>query len=256
MSGITIKTKEEVDALREGGKNLAHVLKELAKVVKPGVTKLELDYLAEKLIIEGGDEPAFKNYRPDGAKIAFPATLCVSANDDVVHGIPTSEPLKEGDIVGLDLGLKHKGLFTDAAITVGVGKVGRDAQKLMEVTRKSLEVGIKAARAGSYTGDIGYAIESYVNKFGYGIVRDLSGHGVGYKIHEPPYVPNFGEQGDGVLLRPGMVLALEPMINIGGDEIVLGKDNFTYRTRDRSLSAHFEKTIVITHGAAEVLTPW
>ncbi|HEV7423960.1 MAG TPA: type I methionyl aminopeptidase, partial [Candidatus Paceibacterota bacterium] len=211
-----------------------------------------------KLIRDMGDEPAFLNYRPAGAKVPFPASLCVSVNDEVVHGIPnTNRILKEGDIVSLDLGLKHKGLFTDMAITVPVGEVSVGSKMLMEVTEKALQVGIDAAQAGNTVGDIGHAIESFVrsrkeNKFG--IVEVLSGHGVGKAIHEDPYIPNFGKKGTGIKLLPGMVVALEPMLNNGTKNVTIDEDGYTFRTADGKKSAHFEHTILITNGEAEVLT--
>lgn len=253
---ITIKTKEEIDMLREGGKRHAIILHEIAKQALPGVSSVSLNDLANKLIKEGADAPAFLDYKPRGAKRSFPASICVSINDEIVHGIPNENPkiLKEGDIVSLDLGLIHKGLITDMAVTVSVGKVGREIRKLLKVTEKALQVGIKAARGGGYTGDIGFAIQSFVELFGYGIVRELSGHGVGYKIHEDPYVPNFGVKGKGEKLVPGMVIAIEPMINLGSEKIVLDSDGYTYKTADGKVSAHFEHTVLITEGKAEVLT--
>jgi methionyl aminopeptidase len=225
-------------------------------MVRPGVSTKELDTHALKLIKELGDEPAFLNYRPEGAKTPFPASLCVSINDEVVHGIPSQKRiLKEGDIISLDLGLKHKGLFTDMAITVAVGKISASSVRLLEVTKKALEVGISAVRAGNTTGDIGNAIESFVRSQGkYGIVEVLSGHGVGRAIHEDPYIPNFGKAGKGEKLVPGMVVALEPMINIGTKNVTLDEDGYTFRTADGKNSAHFEHTILITEGEAEVLT--
>lgn len=251
---ITIKSEEDIRVLREGGKRLAEILAEVAKAVKPGVKKRELNELAEKLIREGGDEPSFKNYKPDGAQIPFPASLCVSVNEEVVHGIPTDQELKEGDIVGLDLGLIHKRLFTDSAITVAVGKIDERAKKLLKVAKKALAVGIKEAKAGATTGDIGHAIEKFVHPSGFGIVRDLTGHGVGYAVHEPPYVPNFGKAGTGVELKPGMVIAIEIMLTECGENIKVGKDKFAYVTCDNSRSAHFEHTIAITKKGAIVLT--
>ena len=253
--GVTIKTAKEIEILREGGKRLSHVLYEVASKVRAGMTKIEIDKMAEDLIVAGGDVPAFKNYKPSGARVAFPAVLCISVNDEIVHGIPNNYKLKEGDIVGLDLGIKHKGLFTDMAVTVGIGEINKRAKRLMEVTSQALEFGISVAKAGATTGDIGYAIESFVRPYKYGIVRELSGHGVGHKIHEDPYIPNYGKRGTGTKLKPGMVLALEPMINEGDADIILGDDNFTYKTRDGSRSAHFEKTILITEGDPETLTP-
>jgi methionyl aminopeptidase len=251
---ITIKTKEELETLREAGRCLGKILQVVAKSAVPGATPRQLDALAEKLIVDGGDVPAFKNYKPDGAKVAFPATLCVSVNHAIVHGIPTEKPLAEGDIVGLDLGLAHKGLFVDSAVTVAVGTVDEKAQLLLDRTREALEIGIAAARGGAKTGDVGEAIERYVTPFGYGIVRELSGHGVGYKVHEDPFVPNYGKKGTGPVFKPGMVIAIEPMFNEGGDDIKLGADKFTYETADGSRSAHFEHTIIITDGEPEVIT--
>ncbi|MEK9181739.1 MAG: type I methionyl aminopeptidase [Patescibacteria group bacterium] len=255
---IIIKTKEEIEILREGGKRLATILHKVKEKVAPGVSTKDLDTYAFKLIKEGDDEPAFLNYRPAGAKIPFPASLCVSVNDEVVHGIPDSERiLKEGDIVALDLGLKHQGLFTDMALTVSVGMVGEANLKLLEVTEQALQVGINVAQAGNTVGDIGHAIESFVrgrkeNK--YGIVEVLSGHGVGRAIHEDPYIPNFGKKGKGEKLIPGMVVALEPMINLGTKNVMLDEDGYTFRTADGKRSAHFEHTILITADGAEVLT--
>jgi methionyl aminopeptidase len=205
---------------------------------------------------EDGDESAFLNYKPKGARRPFPASLCVSINDEIVHGIPNEHPkiLKEGDIVSIDLGLRHGNLITDHAITVPVGKVSPEAKKLLEVTKKSLEVAIAAAKPGKKTGDIGYAIEKYVRPHGFGIVEELAGHGVGYSVHEDPFVPNFGVPNEGAPLRPGMVLAIEPMLTLGGPNIVVDKDGYTILTEDGTLAAHFEHTIVITEKGAEILT--
>lgn len=253
---IIIKTPEEIEILREGGKHLAAILHKVKEKVVPGVSTKDLDLYAEKLIREMGDTPAFLNYRPEGAKVPFPASLCVSVNDEVVHGIPNKNRiLKEGDIVSLDLGLEHGGLFTDMAITVGVGKINSANKKLLEVTEKALQVAINAAQAGHAVGDIGYAVESFVHSQGkYGIVEVLSGHGVGRAIHEDPYIPNFGKPGKGEKLVPGMVIALEPMLNIGTKNVTLDDDGYTFRTADGKSSAHFEHTILITEEGAEVLT--
>jgi methionyl aminopeptidase len=251
---IIIKTEEEIKILREGGKRLATILAKIAKMVKPGVSTYELDQYAYKLIIEGGDKPAFLNYKPDGATRAYPASLCTSINNEIVHGIPSrSRILKNGDIVSLDLGLNHKGLFTDHAITVPVGKITKKDKQLLEETKKALEIGIWAARGGDTVGDIGNAIESFVHHR-YGIVRELAGHGVGKKVHEDPYIPNYGKAGKGQKLIPGMVVAIEPMLNMGGDSIVSLDDGYTIKTADGSRSAHFEHTILITEGDAEILT--
>ena len=240
--------------MRQAGARLNFILRAVAKAATSGTMTKDLDRLALKLIKEGGDGPAFLNYRPAGAKSAFPASLCVSVNDEVVHGIPGERILNEGDIVGLDLGLKRQNLFVDAAVTVAVGKIDQKAKKLIEITRKALEIGIHEARAGGTIGDIGYAIESFVRPYRYGIVRELAGHGVGYAVHEEPYVPNYGSKGSGPTLKAGMVLAIEPMLNEGGERIKLAKDKFTYKTKDGTRSAHFEHTILITARGAEILT--
>jgi methionyl aminopeptidase len=252
---ILIKTPEEIEILREGGKRLATVLYKVKEIVKPGVSTLELDTHASKLIREMGDYPAFLNYRPEGASFPYPASLCVSVNNEVVHGIPNKERvLKEGDIVSIDLGLKHKGLYTDMAITVPVGIVSNSSIKLMKVTEEALYVGIEIAQGGNRVGDIGHAIESFVRPHKYGIVEILSGHGVGRAIHEDPYVPNFGKAGTGTKLVSGMVIAIEPMLNNGTKNVVLDKDGYTFRTADGKKSAHFEHTILITEGKPEILT--
>jgi len=251
---VIVKNKEQIEIIREGGKILDYVLLKVAKKVKPGVSTLELDEYAHKLILEKGGTPAFLNYKPQGASKAYPASLCVSVNDEIVHGIPSKKKiLKEGDIVSLDLGLKYKGLFTDHAITIPVGKISDEDQKLIDGTKKALEIGIWAAKGGATVGDIGYAIESFVHNR-YGIVRELAGHGVGVEIHEDPYVPNYGKAGKGQKLIPGMIIAIEPMLNIGKDYIISMSDGYTIKTEDGSRSAHFEHTILITEGEAEILT--
>jgi methionyl aminopeptidase len=256
MGVVTLKTKEDIVILREGGRRHAAILAELVSMVRPGLPIAELDVRAMELISEQGDTSAFLNYQPYGASRPFPASLCVSINDEVVHGIPNEgvKILKEGDIVTIDLGLIHKELYTDAAVTVPVGVVSTEAQKLMEVTKKALYAGIKAAKAGKRVGDISAAIELVGRAAGIGIVEELAGHGVGYDVHEDPYVPNYGQAGKGELLKQGMVIAIEPIFNLGSKRIKLDTDGYTYRTADGSLSAHFEHTIVITKGGAEVLT--
>ncbi len=252
---VTIKSKKEIESLREGGRRLARVLDEIALAVQPGISAFKLDVLAERLVRRGGDIPSFLNYKPYGAEKPYPSSLCVSVNDEVVHGPPLERKvLKDGDIVSLDMGLVHDGLFVDSAVTVPVGAIDKTAQNLLAVTREALKRGIREARAGKFTGDIGHAVESFIKPKGLGIVRELAGHGVGYGVHEDPYVPNYGKPGKGVELKSGMVIAVEPMINEGTSKIVLDKDGFTFRTADGKRSAHFEHTVLITDGEPEILT--
>ncbi|MES3030987.1 MAG: type I methionyl aminopeptidase [Patescibacteria group bacterium] len=253
---ITLKTKEDIQILREGGKRHAQILEALRAMVRPGVSARELDLAAREMIAQGGDISAFLDYQPRGAHRPFPAVLCVSVNDEVVHGIPneTEKILKEGDIVTLDLGLIHKGLITDAAITVPVGKVSPELEKLLDTTKKALMQGIKAAKGGAHVGDVGEAIERIALGQKYGVVEELSGHGVGYFVHEDPFIPNYGEAGTGEVLQPGMVIAIEPMFNLGSRHVILDSDGYTYRTKDGKPSAHFEHTILITKGEPEILT--
>jgi len=252
---IIIKTPEEIEIIREGGKRLASVLSKVKEMVKPGISTWDLDQYAQKLIKDMGDYPAFLNYKPDGANTPYPAALCVSVNDEVVHGIPKKDKiLQEGDIVSLDLGLRHKGLYTDMATTVGVGEISNGSKKLLETTEKALMIGIDAAVCGNKIGDIGYAIESFARPHKYGIVEILAGHGVGKAVHEDPYIPNFGKANTGAKLVKGMVIAIEPMLNNGTKNLKLEKDGWTFRTADGKRSAHFEHTILITDGEPEILT--
>ncbi len=250
------KKKEDIAALREGGRRLAGVLGALAKAAVPGATTTNLNELAEKLIRKGGDEPAFLNYMPQGAQRAYPAALCISVNDEVVHGIPQEKPrtLKEGDIVALDLGLTHRGLIVDAAITVPVGKVDAAGKRLITATRRALAAGIAAATHGKVTGDVSFAIGAEIKKSGFVPARDLGGHGVGERVHEEPYIANWGKRGVGTVLVCGMVLALEPIVNEGTSNIRMTSDGYTIKTKDGKRSAHFEHTILITEGEAEILT--
>lgn len=252
---IYIKTPEQIEILREGGKRHAAILEILTAKVVPGVTTGELDALALSLVREGGDEPAFLGYKPAGASYAYPATLCVSVNDEVVHGIPDAKRvLQEGDVVSLDLGLKHKGLFTDAAVTVAVGTIDVKKRELLKVAQASLYKGIDEIKPGARTGDIGHAIEHYIKAYKYGVVRDLAGHGVGIAIHEDPFIPNYGQKGKGTLLKAGMVIAIEPMVNLGTAEVTLDDDDYTFRTADGKASAHFEHTVLVTEDGYEILT--
>ena len=253
-----IKTKkpEEIEIMKEGGKRHAFILSELAKMVAPGISTQILEDKARELIEQGGDKAAFLNYTPRGAKRPYPAALCVSVNNEIVHGIPNENSmiLQEGDVVTLDLGLVHGGLITDSAITVGVGNVSDENKKLMEHCREALYLGIKEAKGGNHVGDIGFAIESFVRPLGYGLSEGLAGHGVGYKVHEDPFVPNEGRPGQGEKLIPGMVIAIEPMITLGSSKITLDKDGYTYKTKDGSNAAHCEHTIVVTEGDPIILT--
>jgi len=252
---IAIKTPEEIKILRDGGKILASILLKVADKAKLGVTTFELDEYAEFLIKEAGGGPAFKNYKTGDDKYPFPSTLCVSINDEVVHGIPAQDRiLKEGDIISLDLGLKWRGLYTDAAITVGVGKISADAEKLLNVTKSALEKGIKVIKEKSAIGDIGFAIQSYVEASGFNVVKKLVGHGVGYAVHEEPEIPNFGKKRSGEILKEGMILAIEPMVCFGSADVVLDKNGWTWKTKDGFLAAHFEHTIAVTKKGCEILT--
>jgi len=252
---IRTKTEKEIEILREGGKKLSFILNEVAKLVKPGVATIELDELAEKMIRDIGGRPSFKNYKTYADAIPFPATLCVSINDEIVHGIPSAKKiLKEGDIVSLDIGMEYKKMFTDMCITVEVGKVGENAQKIMDVCKKALSEGIKTIKEGIRVGDIGFAIQKYVEGEGFGVVRNLVGHGVGHEIHEEPEIPHFGKKGTGVKLKAGMVIAIEPMITEGSYDTKLDDDEWTWRTKDGKLSAQFEHTVVVTKDGAEILT--
>lgn len=253
---ITIKNKKEIGLLREGGKKHALILSKLVHAVLPGVSTEELNALTLSLAKEHGVVPAFLGYTPQGVRRPFPGAVCISINEEVVHGIPNEKPriISEGDIVSIDLGLSCGGMITDAAVTVAVGNIDAESKKLLDVTRRALEAGIKAARGGGHIGDIGFAIEKTIHPSGFSIVPTLAGHGVGYAVHEDPYVPNIGRLGEGEDLKPGMVLAIEPIVNAGDGRIIFSKDGYTTKTADGKRSAHFEHTILITDGEAEVLT--
>ena len=253
---MTITNDTERANLIEAGKRLAVVLDALRVKVVPGVAAQELDDVAERLIRDGGDEPCFLGYTPEGARRPYPATLCVSINDEVVHGIPNESVkiLQEGDIVGLDLGLAHKGVIVDAAITVPVGEVSEEVKKLLAATERALAAGIAQAIPGNHMGDISHAIQKEIEGAGFRVVKELGGHGVGDLVHEEPFIPNFGHPGDGELLSEGMVLALEPISTAGKAAVILAPDGYTYRTKDGSRSAHFEHTILIEKGGARIIT--
>ena len=254
---ITIKTAEDIEKLREGGKRLATIVAETVAMVKPGVMTDELSDYAGRRMRELEGTSAFLNYKPMGAKRPFPSTICLSINDAIVHGIPDEVPvaIEVGDIVTVDAGFIYQGMYTDHAITVAVGTVPKEVEKLLTATREALQSGIKMARAGNRVGDISAAIEAAANDAGLTIVEGVAGHGVGYAVHEDPYVPNEGRSGTGPELKAGMVLAIEPMFCFGDGRIILDKnDGYTYRTRDGSLTAQFEHTVVITDGDPEVIT--
>ena len=246
---VTIKSAREIEYMREAGKMLADVHARLGEFIRPGISTLDIDTLGEKLIRDHGCIPNFLNYN------GYPASICVSVNDEVVHGIPRADRvLQEGDIVSLDAGLIYKGYHSDAARTYAVGKISEEAARLIAVTRQSFFEGIKAAKAGGHLHDISSAIDDYISGFGYGIVRDLVGHGIGSHLHEDPQIPNFRQKRRGVRLQAGMTLAVEPMINSGGWPVEWLSDGWTVVTKDGSLSAHYENTILITDGEPEILT--
>jgi len=246
--GIIIKSEREIAIMRQAGRIVATVLDILMKQVKPGMKTKELDVIAGREVARLGGKPSFKGYR------GFPANLCVSVNDQIVHGIPGERALRQGDIVSLDIGATFKGFQGDAAVTVGVGEISSEAKELMATTEGVLKAGIAAARSGARLGDISAAIQNYAEAKGYSVVREYTGHGIGRELHEEPQIPNFGLPGTGPVLKKGMTLALEPMVNVGDWRTRVGDDQWTVFTADGSLSAHFEHTIAITDGEAEILT--
>lgn len=246
---VSIKSEREIALMREAGRILARVHAKLEEALKPGISTYEINRLGEHIIRDFGCIPSFKNYN------GYPAAICVSVNDEVVHGIPDRHHIiREGDIVSLDAGVIYKGYHSDAARTHGVGEVSPEARKLMDVTKQSFFEGIKFAKAGNHLNDISSAIQAYAESFGYGVVRDLVGHGIGSHLHEDPEIPNFSQKRRGILLRPGMTLAIEPMINAGRCDVVWMDDDWTVVTEDGSLSAHYENTVLITQGEPEILS--
>jgi len=245
---ITIKSKPEVELMRQAGDLVYRTLNLVCDAAKAGMTTRELDAMAESFIRSNGGEPAFKGY------MDYPATLCVSVDDEVVHGIPGDRRLLDGQIVSIDVGVQLQGWFADSARTICIGAVSGEAERLLKATSDALEAGIQQARAGNRLGDISAAVQTFVEKCGYSVVRDLVGHGIGRRMHEEPQVPNFGKPHTGVELAAGMVLAIEPMVNIGGETIKFDADKWTVRTADGSLSAHFEHTVAITDNGPDVLT--
>jgi methionyl aminopeptidase len=245
---ISVKTKEEIAIMAEGGKILADIMKGLKKRVEPGITTKELDRVAETLILKSGGKPSFKGYQK------FPAALCASLNEGIVHAVPSQRKLKEGDILSLDLGIYYKGFHSDMAFTLPVGEVSSEAQRIIRVTRKALKRGIKKARAGNTFGDISNTIQRYVENQGFNVVRDLCGHGIGKELHEEPQILNYGKRHSGLEIKEGMVFCLEPMVTAGDWKLKRSADGFGFETADGSLSCHFEQEIVATKDGAKILT--
>ena len=245
---ISIKTPEEIKIMAEAGKILAKVIKQLMKMIEPGITTKELNRVAEALILSYGAKPAFKNYE------GFPATLCTSINKVIVHGVPSNYKLKQGDIISLDIGLIWQGFFADMAVTAPVGKVDSEVLRLIRITKKALKRGIKKARQGNTFGDIGNTIQRYVESQGFNVVRDLCGHGIGKQLHEDPQILNYGKRHTGPKIKQGMVFCLEPMVTIGDYKLKKSDDGFGFETKDGSLSAHFEHQMAVTENGVKVLT--
>ena len=245
---INYKSTEEIDIIRQSADILGRAHGEVAKRVRPGVTTAELDQVAETFIQDHGGKPSFKGYN------GFPSSLCISVNEQVVHGIPSTYALKAGDIVSIDCGVFYKGFHSDSAFTYPIGEVSEELRKLLRVTKESLYKGIEFAIAGNRIGDISFAIQNHVEQAGFSVVRELVGHGIGKTLHESPEVPNYGKRGRGTKLRSGLILAIEPMVNMGAKSIVQEADGWTIRTRDRQPSAHYEHTVAVMNGTPEVLT--
>jgi methionyl aminopeptidase len=253
---INLKTKEQIETLKVGGQKLAKVINETAKHIKPGVSTDELNKIADKLIKESGGKPSFLNYTPIGANRPYPASICISINEEIVHGIPNEDPkiLKEGDVITLDAGMIYEDLYTDHAITYTVGEVSKEIRNLLSRTKEALDAGIKQCVVGNRIGDISAAIEKVAKSSKLNIVEGLTGHGVGFGVHEDPFVPNEGNSGEGEIIEPGLVIAIEPMFALGSPKIVAMKDGYTYKTQDDSISAQFEHTVAITESGPIVLT--
>lgn len=251
---IYIKTKKEIDYIKESCKIVAETLQLLKANVRVGITTKELDNIAEDYILSNNAKAAFKGYSQGGSSIDYPASICSSINEEVVHGIPGDRVLKNGDLISLDVGVYKNGYYGDAALSVAVGDIPDGTKKLMDVTEKSLYLGIEEAQAGNHVHDISYAVQSYVELNGFSVVRDLCGHGVGKYLHEDPSIPNFGKKGTGAKLKNGMTLAIEPMVNAGTYKVLTADDGWTILTVDGSPSAHYEHTILISNNKAEILT--
>ncbi len=248
-----IKTEEQIKNIRIAGKILANVAEKIKEAIQEGISLKELDKLAKRLIEEAGAEPAFLGYQPYGAVKSYPASICASINEIVVHGIPNGYKLKSGDILSVDLGVTYRGFIADGAFTVGIEEISGQAKNLINTTRQALTIGIKECKSGKTLGDIGWAINNFVTSRGFKVIKGLSGHGVGIELHEDPPVFNEGQKNTGLRLKPGMVLALEPMVSAGDPYIVQLPDD-SYATRDKSLAAHFEHTVLITEKEPEILT--
>ena len=254
---ITFKSDRDIVKMRHAGRIVADMLKLVRDMVKPGVDTLTLDLAAEALAEKEGAKPTFKGYKASWAPIPFPGTLCISINEEVVHGIPSKDRLlEEGDIVSVDTGATIDGFCGDAACTVAVGKISDARQRLLDVTLESLHKGMAAVRPGATLGDVGHAVESYVLPFGYGLVRDYAGHGIGRRPHEAPQVPNYGEPGTGITLRPRMTFCVEPMVMTGGEDVETLSNEWTVATVDGSDAAHFENSLLVTEDGVEILPPW
>jgi methionyl aminopeptidase len=253
---ITLKSRAELEKMRRASRIVADALDAVTAAVRPGITTGELDRIAERAIRGAGAKPSFKGYAQSEGQPPYPATICASVNEEIVHGIPGKRVLRAGDVVSVDVGAYLEGYHGDAALTVPVGEISPAARRLLDVTLESLFAGIGAARAGRRLGDISAAIQRVIERGGYGVVREYGGHGVGRRLHEDPHVANHGQPGKGPLLQPGMTLALEPMANAGTHQTRVQGDDWTVVTADRRLSAHFEHTICITNGNAEILTEW
>jgi len=254
---IHLKTKQEIRLIQAGGRILSDILAELVAMSKPGSNTADIDALAEKLMTRAGGEPAFKGYRGSGGAKPFPTTICASINGEVVHGpARPARELKDGDLFKIDIGLRYKGLYTDMAATVGVGSVSKEAERLRRATKEALLIGLGKVKSGGWISDIGKAVDRYVRRQGYSTVKDLVGHGVGKYVHEEPQIPNYFDAGaDPILIEPGMVLAIEPMVNAGEDAVRVLDDGWTVVTADNSLSAHFEATVAVTDDGVEIMTP-
>ncbi|NDV95058.1 type I methionyl aminopeptidase [Dysgonomonas sp. 521] len=251
---IFLKTDEEIELMREANRLVGMTLGEVAKHIKPGATPAQLDKIAKEFIYDHGAIPSFLGYKGAPGTVDFPGAICASVNEQVVHGFPTDYVLKDGDVISVDCGTEKNGFCGDSAYTFCVGEVSEDVKKLLRTTKESLYLGIEKAVEGNRIGDIGDAVQTYCEKHGYSVVRELVGHGIGRKMHEAPEVPNYGKRGTGPLLKKGMCIAIEPMINMGSKNVVFESDGWTVRTRDRKPSAHFEHTVAIRQGKADILS--